>query len=108
MVDSSSESTEEESYEEFDSDEPDTPTLSTMMTPQKPTELKIRLPVDFNGDRTKTKEFVLDCKMYLNINETTYNTNTKKILFVLSYMRGGTAGPWKENLAQQKRKFRLR
>lgn len=78
------------------------------MTTPKPTELKIRLPVDFNGDRTKTKEFVLDCRMYLKINTDIYDTDTKKILFVLSYMRGGTAGPWKEdfyNTAMSTNKF---
>jgi hypothetical protein len=34
--------------------------------------------------------------MYLNINDAIYNTDKKKILFVLSYMRGGTAGLWKD------------
>lgn len=35
--------------------------------------------------------------MYLKINADIYDTDPKKILFVLSYMRGGTAGPWKED-----------
>jgi hypothetical protein len=62
----------------------------------KPNEMKIQLPSNFNGDHTKTREFILDCSMYLNINDTIYNTDKKKILFVLSYMRGGTAGLWKD------------
>lgn len=62
----------------------------------RPTEMKIRLPTDFSGDRNRTKEFLLDCKMYLQMNDTIYDTDAKKILFVLSYMRAGTAGPWKE------------
>jgi hypothetical protein len=61
----------------------------------KPNEMKIRLLSDFNGDCTITREFILDCSMYLNINDTIYNTDKKEILFVLSYMRGGTAGSWK-------------
>jgi hypothetical protein len=62
----------------------------------KPNKMKIRLPSNFNGDCTKTREFILDCSMYLNINDAIYNTDKKKILFALSYMRGGTAGPWKD------------
>jgi hypothetical protein len=62
----------------------------------KPNKMKIRLQSNFNGDHTKTREFILDCSMYLNINDTIYNTDKKKILFMLSYMRGGTAGPWKD------------
>lgn len=74
-----------------------TPLPTPMSSTPKPTELKIHLPVDFNGDCTKTKEFVLNCRMYLKINDEIYNDDNKKILFVLSYMRGGTAGPWKED-----------
>lgn len=67
------------------------------MTTAKTTELKLRTPAEFNGDRSKTNEFLLDCKMYLQINEKIYDTHDKKILFIMSYMRGGTAGPWKED-----------
>jgi hypothetical protein len=62
----------------------------------KPNKMKIRLPSDFNGDCTKTREFILNYSMYLNINDAIYNTDKKKILVVLSYMRGGTAGLWKD------------
>lgn len=44
-----------------------------------------------------TKDFVLDCKMYLQANDRIYDTDWKKILYVLSYMKGGTAGPWKKS-----------
>jgi hypothetical protein len=62
----------------------------------KPKEMKIQLPSNFNGDYTKTRESILDCSMYLNINDTIYDTDKKNILFALSYLRGGTAGPWKD------------
>lgn len=69
-----------------------------MMTANpRPTEMKLRVPAEFNGDRTKTKEFVLDSKMYIRGNSNVYDNDKKKILFVLSHMRGGTAGPWKED-----------
>lgn len=59
-------------------------------------EIKIRPPNDFDGSRNKTKTFILDCRMYIKMNAEVYNTHAKQIIFVLSYMREGTAGPWKE------------
>ena len=67
------------------------------MTAACPIEMKLCIPAEFNGDRSKTKEFVLDSKMYIRGNSDIYDDDKKKILFVLSHMRGGTAGPWKED-----------
>lgn len=66
------------------------------MAAPRPTEIKIRSPADFDGNRTMTNEFLTDIDIYLGMNGSVYDTDTKKIYFVLSYMRGGTAGPWKE------------
>ena len=35
--------------------------------------------------------------MYLQINGTIYDTDEKKIIFTLSFMREGTAGPWRHS-----------
>lgn len=70
---------------------------SIMTTTTKTPELKLHPPAEFNGDRNKTKEFILDCKLYLQVNGGTYSDDEKKMLFVMSNMRGGTAGPWKED-----------
>ena len=56
---------------------------------------KTNMPTPFTGDRTKLDDFLMEVKMYLKINKEIYNTNTKKIIFTLSYMKEGTAGPWK-------------
>ena len=35
--------------------------------------------------------------MYIQINDEIYNSDKKKIIFALSYMKEGTATPWKQN-----------
>ena len=35
--------------------------------------------------------------MYIQINDEIYNSNKKKIIFALSYMKEETAAPWKQN-----------
>lgn len=56
---------------------------------------KISPPETFTGDRTKSIEFLADCELYMGANATKFTDNNTKIFFALSYMKGGTAGPWK-------------
>ena len=58
-------------------------------------EFKLNPPTAFSGDRKKLKEFLIETEMYLTINREVFDTDEKKIIFALSYMREGTAGPWK-------------
>lgn len=58
-------------------------------------ETRISAPEIFEGDRTKTEQFLMDCDLYFGINEVKYDTDKKKIIFALSYMKNGTAGAWK-------------
>ena len=59
-------------------------------------ELRIGTPTPFTGNPSKLKLFLQECAMYLEINEEVYNTEAKKIAFILSYMQGGDAFAWKE------------
>jgi hypothetical protein len=65
-------------------------------TTTTPTEVKIRVPSDFTGERTKTNRFIQECELYLRVNATRYDTDEKKVIFALSFMNGGSAGSWKE------------
>ncbi|KAK1221402.1 hypothetical protein PQX77_015787 [Marasmius sp. AFHP31] len=58
-------------------------------------EIRIKPPAEFEGEQTKTTEFLSDIELYLGINEGIYNTDKKKMIFLLSNMKGGTAGDWK-------------
>ena len=48
-------------------------------------------PKDYDGTRTKYREWIYGCHMYITANPTKYDTDQAKILLVLSYMREGTA-----------------
>ncbi|KZT24000.1 hypothetical protein NEOLEDRAFT_1027489, partial [Neolentinus lepideus HHB14362 ss-1] len=59
-------------------------------------ELKLSTPKDYDGKREELRGFLLQVRLYLKANQEIYNSDDKKILFVLSHLKGGTAGPWAE------------
>ena len=63
-------------------------------------ERKIRQPPDFTGDRLEASNFLNTCRTYLHINKNAYTTDEDKIIFVLSFMEGGIAGPWKNAIME--------
>ena len=74
-------------------------TATTDLTTMNPTprkEYNINQPTPFTGDRTKIENFIQECNVYLNINDTIYNTDAVKIAFVLSFITAGEAQKWKE------------
>ncbi|ETW84626.1 hypothetical protein HETIRDRAFT_425908 [Heterobasidion irregulare TC 32-1] len=46
---------------------------------------------DFDGMRSKYREWIYECHMYILANPTKYDSDINKTLMVLSYMREGTA-----------------
>jgi hypothetical protein len=63
-------------------------------------ELQINAPTNFTGNRDDLDNFIQDCSLYMTLNGTIYNTDKKKIIFMLSFMTEGTAGAWKEVFVQ--------
>src|SRR6202522_745329 len=59
-------------------------------------ELRINQPTHFTGNRDDLDNFLQDCTLYLTLNRAVYETDEKKIIFMLSYMTKGTARAWKE------------
>lgn len=56
-------------------------------------EFKLALPEPYDGsDRTKAREFLSRCKLHFVAQPKTYGTHLRKISFVLSLCKGGTAG----------------
>ena len=85
---------------------PPAPPPSSLPTPPPPPapvpmpsfkEIKMNAPTPFTGDRMKLNDFLMEVEMYMKINEEIYNTDMKKIIFTLSYMKEGMAGPWKHS-----------
>lgn len=59
-------------------------------------EIRLNPPPVFTGDPKVARDFQQRCYVYLEINKHIYDTDERKILFVISYCQGGTAGIWAE------------
>jgi hypothetical protein len=51
----------------------------------------------FNGQPKNLASFLKECKLYLQMNRSVYNTNKKKVGYILSLMMEGTAAIWRDN-----------
>ena len=61
----------------------------------KTTELKLSPLKTFTGKREELDNFIQDIYLYLDVNSDTYNTEKKKIGYMLSFMNSGNAKSWK-------------
>ena len=57
---------------------------------------KLNPPKIFTGKRTDLQRFLQDTFVSLTINKEHYNTDDKKIAFVMSFMTDGDAALWKQ------------
>ena len=64
-------------------------------------EIRVNAPAVFDGERNKLQEWLDDCRLYTTLNHQVYTTEDQRIAFILSYMRGGTAGKWKKTWMNQ-------
>ena len=64
----------------------DTMTKKTELNPLKP----------FMGKRTDLQGLIQETSVFLTINKEHYNTNDKKIVFVMSFINDGDASIWKQ------------
>jgi Domain of unknown function (DUF4939) len=62
-----------------------------------PKEFSINKPKDFDGNRKDIQSFILDCKVYLQVNQHIFTTDASKVAFILSFMNEKEAKRWKEN-----------
>jgi hypothetical protein len=60
----------------------------------RPVEQKVAVPDTFDGARAKAKTFLRQLFLNFEGRRAAFPDDQAKILFALSYMRGGTAGPW--------------
>ncbi|THH07517.1 hypothetical protein EW145_g3330 [Phellinidium pouzarii] len=68
------------------------------MSTQAPTgEARISKPNNFDGNKGYARRFLSSCEAYLSLNEQVYNTDKRKIIFVLSFMLEKAAGDWATN-----------
>src|SRR5258708_321396 len=75
------------------SQSPPPPQPSTAQPPPlKPP--KVSAPSPFSGAQDDLDCFKAECSLYLSMRHSEFPDKHSNILFDLSYMKGGTAGPW--------------
>ena len=62
--------------------------------PPAPKPPKVATPSPFSGAQDDLDRFKAECSLYLSIRRSEFPDERSNVLFVLSYMKGGTAGPW--------------
>src|SRR5258708_1261404 len=70
---------------------PPQPSAAPVPTPKPP---KVVTPSPFSSTQDDLDHFKAECSLYLSIRHSEFPVEHRNILFVLSYMKGGTTGPW--------------
>src|SRR5258707_482399 len=70
---------------------PPQPSTAPVPTPKPP---KVATPSPFSGAKDDLDCFKAECSLYLSMRHSEFPDEHSNILFILSYMKGGTAGPW--------------
>src|SRR5258708_24221404 len=70
---------------------PPQPSTAPDPTPKPP---KVVIPSPFSGAQDDLDRFKAECSLYLSMRHSEFPDEHSNALFVLSYMKGGTAGPW--------------
>src|SRR5258707_11364803 len=75
------------------SQSPPPPQPSTAQPPP-PKPPKVSTPSPFSGAQDNLDHFKAECSLYLSMRHSEFPDECSNVLFILSYMKGGTAGPW--------------
>lgn len=77
-----------------------TPTIASTTTSSKK-GLKVATPDVFDGTLSKAETFLNQLSLYFLVRKSDFQDDQDKINFTLSYMRGGTAGPWADQIIKK-------
>jgi hypothetical protein len=82
--------------------QPINPHTTTMAQPVNGTkELNLNKPKAFDGNRDGFKKFLQNMEVYMDVNHKMYNTDLRKIAFVLSFMAARSAATWKMQFIEE-------
>src|SRR5260221_9899025 len=73
---------------------PPAPAQPSAAPPPPPKPPKVSTPSPFSGAQDNLDCFKAECSLYLSMRHSEFPDEHSNVLFVLSYMKGGTAGPW--------------
>src|SRR5260370_425061 len=73
---------------------PPAPTQPSAAPPPPPKPPKVSAPSPFSGVQDDLDCCKVKCSLYLSMRRSEFPDECSNALFVLSYMKGGSAGPW--------------
>src|SRR6266478_5810108 len=62
--------------------------------PPPPKPPKVSTPSPFSGAQDNLDCFKAECSLYLSMRQSKFPDECSNVLFILSYMKGGSTGPW--------------
>ena len=65
------------------------------------THPKLSCPLDFSGERHNGCAFLNSCSLYIRLAPDQFHDKQKKILWALTFFKGGCATKWSENVFRQ-------
>src|SRR5258708_1624079 len=73
---------------------PPAPAQPSAAPPPPPKPPKVSTPSPFSGAQDDLDCFKAKCSLYLSMRHSEFLDERSNALFILSYMKGGSAGPW--------------
>src|SRR5260221_6281247 len=73
---------------------PPAPAQPSAAPPPPPKPPNVSTPSPFSGAQDDLDPFKAKCSLYLSMRRSKFPDERSNALFVLSYMKGGSAGPW--------------
>src|SRR5258708_9505082 len=73
---------------------PPAPAQPSAAPPPPPKPPKVSAPSPFSGVQDDLDCFKAECSLYLSMRCSEFLDKRSNTLFILSYMKGGSAGPW--------------
>src|SRR5260370_27278273 len=73
---------------------PPAPAQPSAAPPPPPKPPKVSAPSPFSGAQDDLDHFKAECSLYLSMRHSKFLDECSNALFILSYIKGGTTGPW--------------
>src|SRR5258707_12698520 len=73
---------------------PPAPAQPSAAPPPPPKPPKVSAPSPFSGGQDDLDHFKAKCSLYLSMRHSEFPDECSNALFILSYMKGGSTGPW--------------